>query len=135
MKPTLRDYLTILLALLVIFLCGYGTGFLICEKKARKQTAPSALIKPNNETGEWENRTMERLSSHLNLSESQKEKIEAEVKTTSARIQASRDETVENYYRMLLDLHDQLLPFLEPEQQEKIKKDRKSLQQAIDSRF
>jgi hypothetical protein len=42
---------------------------------------------------------------------------------------------VEDYYRHLLDLHDHLLPHLKEDQQKKIKKDRKTLQRAIDLRF
>ena len=37
MKPKLRDYLTIIFALLVIFICGCGVGFLIGEKEGRQE--------------------------------------------------------------------------------------------------
>lgn len=136
MKPTLRDYLTILIALLAIFLCGYGVGFLLGEKKGRDQASFSALTTGNeNDTGDWEARTMERLTRLLSLTKEQKSKVKKEVKTTSQKIQASRDQAVEDYYRHLLDFHDHLLPHLKEDQQEKIKKDRKTLQRAIDSRF
>ena len=42
MKPKLRDYFTILMALVAIFLSGYGLGHLIGEKKGRK-LAPSTI--------------------------------------------------------------------------------------------
>ena len=135
MKPRLRDYATILVALLTIFLCGYGVGFLTGEKKGRTETPARPLIGNSHETGDWEARTMERLTRLLDLSDEQSTKVETEVKSTSKKIQTSRDQAVEDYYRFLLELHDQLLPHLEPAQQKKIKKDRKSLQHAIDSRF
>ena len=76
MKPTLRDYLTILIALLAIFLCGYGVGFLLGEKKGRDQASFSALTTGNeNDTGDWEALTMERLTRLLSLTEEQKSKI------------------------------------------------------------
>ncbi|MFT6863564.1 MAG: molecular chaperone GrpE (heat shock protein) [Akkermansiaceae bacterium] len=135
MKPRLRDYATILVALLTIFLCGYGVGFLTGEKKGRTEAPARPPIGISNETGDWETRTMERLTRLLDLSEEQTAKVENEVKSTSQKIQSSRDQAVDDYYRFLLDLHDQLLPHLDPAQQEKIKKDRKSLQQAIELRF
>lgn len=135
MKPRLRDYATILVALLTIFLCGYGVGYLTGEKKGRTHAPARPLIVNDNETGDWETRTMERLTRLLDLSEQQTTQVEGEVKSTSQKIQSSRNQAVEDYYRFLLDLHDQLLPYLDSTQQEKIKKDRKSLQHAIDLRF
>ena len=57
------------------------------------------------------------------------------MKTTSAKIQVSRDEAVEDYYLHLLELHDRILPLLSKDQEKRIKKDRKILQQAIETRF
>ena len=45
------------------------------------------------------------------------------------------DQAFGDYYLHLLELHERLLPHLNEEQQEKIKKDQKSLQRAINSRF
>lgn len=135
MKPKFRDYATILVALLSIFLCGYGVGYLTGEKKGINAHPNRPLAPDNHDSGDWEARTMERLTRLLDLSEEQTTKIEGEVKATSQKIQSSRNQAVEDYYRFLLDLHDQLLPYLEPAQQDKIRNDRKSLQHAIDLRF
>ena len=136
MKPSLRDYLTITMALLAIFLCGYGVGFLLGEKNGREQSAPFTLAGNSDQNAsDWEGRTLKRLSSLLELSEDQKKSVADEVQLTSGSIQQSREKTVEDYYRHLLNLHDRLLPHLNEEQQGKIKKDRKSLQLAIDLRF
>lgn len=134
MKPKLRDYLTILAALIVIFLCGAGVGYLIGEKKGRAQSS-STILQNGDETGDWQERTLTRLSRDLDLSVEQRKSLEAEVQKTSRKIQTSRDQAIGGYYRHLLDLHDQILPHLNPAQQEKIKKDRESLQQLLDSRF
>ena len=40
MKPTFKDYLNIVLALLAIFLCGYGIGFLLGERKGQDNQPP-----------------------------------------------------------------------------------------------
>lgn len=136
MKPSLRDYLTITMALLAIFLCGYGVGFLLGEKNGREQSSPFTLAGNSDQNAnDWEGRTLKRLSALLELSEDQKKNVAYEVGLTSGGIQQSREKTVEDYYRHLLDLHDRLLPHLNDDQQEKIKKDRKSLQLAIDLRF
>ena len=136
MKPTLRDYLTISMALLAIFLCGYGVGFLLGEKNGREQSGSYTLANTSDENAaDWENRTFDRLNEFLALDEQQQESIRLEVQATSSKIQQSREETVEDYFLLVLELHDRLLPHLDAEQQEKIKKDRKSLQRAIDLRF
>lgn len=135
MKPKLRDYLTILLALLVIFLCGSGVGFLIGEKRGRQESSPATVIRSQNDNGKWEKRTMERLADLLKLTEDQRTKVETEVKKSAEEIRHSREDAVKKHYQALLNLHDRLIPHLSPDQQTKIKKDRKSLQHAIDSRF
>ncbi|MEJ6580726.1 MAG: hypothetical protein QNL33_16885 [Akkermansiaceae bacterium] len=136
MKPSLRDYLIILLALLSIFLCGYGIGQLVGRKKGNDQPLSLPLSGASGtETTNWELRTFNRLDSALDLSAEQKPQIESEVKTTSAKIQVSRDEAVEDYYLHLLELHDRILPLLSKDQEKRIKKDRKILQQAIETRF
>ena len=122
MKPRLRDYATILVALLTIFLCGYGVGFLTGEKKGRSEAPARPLIGKSDETGDWETRTMERLTRLLDLSDEQRSKVKSEVKSTSAKIQASRDKAVEDYYRFLLELHDQLLQHLGPRSRKRSKK-------------
>ncbi|MDC1405427.1 hypothetical protein N8343_07175, partial [Akkermansiaceae bacterium] len=72
MKPSLREYLTILMALLVIFLCGYGVGFLLGEKKGKQQAAPLTLVAGTGEnTSAWEESTLQRISNLLKLTEEQ----------------------------------------------------------------
>ncbi|MDB4520043.1 hypothetical protein N9118_10860 [Akkermansiaceae bacterium] len=136
MKPKFRDYLTILMALLAIFLCGYGVGFLLGTKKNRKQPAPLILVgRSAEDASSWEESTLLRIVSSLKLTEEQRNLVSNEVQITSEKIQISRDEAFGNYYLHLLELHERLLPHLNEQQQEEIKKDQKSLQRAINSRF
>ncbi|MDA7867871.1 hypothetical protein N9B63_06125 [Akkermansiaceae bacterium] len=135
MKPTLRDYLTILFALLVIFFCGSGVGFLIGEKKGHLEAEKPRTIKSGHDHEAWETQTMERLEKLLSLDPSQRDKVLGEVKTTSAEIGKGREDALADHYRAILGLHDRMLPHLKPDQQKKIERDRKSLQRAIDLRF
>lgn len=135
MKPKFRDYLTILMALLAIFLCGYGVGFLLGTKD-RKQPAPLLLVgRSAEDASSWEESTLLRIVSSLKLTEEQRNLVSNEVQITSEKIQISRDKAFEDYYLHLLELHERLLPHLNEQQQEEIKKDQKSLQRAIKSRF
>ncbi|MCH1419392.1 MAG: hypothetical protein L7W40_03755, partial [Akkermansiaceae bacterium] len=68
MKPKLRDYLTIIFALLVIFICGCGVGFLIGEKEGRQATETPTAIGSEHDSDTWEKQTMESLESRLELS-------------------------------------------------------------------
>ncbi|MDA7930617.1 hypothetical protein N9B34_00060 [Akkermansiaceae bacterium] len=136
MKPKFRDYLTILMALLAIFLCGYGVGFLLGTKKDRKQPAPLILVgRSAEDASSWEESTLLRIVLSLKLTEEQRNLVSNEVQITSEKIQISRDEAFADYYLHLLELHERLLPHLNEQQQEEIKKDQKSLQRAINSRF
>ncbi|MEN8772459.1 MAG: hypothetical protein ABF379_13400 [Akkermansiaceae bacterium] len=135
MKPTLRDYLTILFALLVIFSCGIGVGFLIGEKEGHREAEKPRTIKSGHDHEAWEYQTMERLEKLLKLDPSQRDKVLGEVKTTSTEIGKGREDALADHYRAILGLHDRMLPHLESNQQKKIQKDRKSLQRAINLRF
>ncbi|MFP6865423.1 MAG: hypothetical protein VCA35_05735 [Roseibacillus sp.] len=60
MKPTFKYYLSIALALLAIFLCGYGIGFLFGERKGLR-SVPDSLTQPPTQTSSianWEETTL-----------------------------------------------------------------------------
>jgi hypothetical protein len=135
MKPKLRDYLTIIFALLVIFACGCGVGFLLGEKKGRQETETPNAIGSEHDSGNWEKQTMESLESRLELSDRQREKILGEIQATSLEITKNQEAAIEDHYRVILALHDRLIPHLELDQQAKIKKDRNKLQRTINLRF
>jgi|GEM_PF-350066 len=136
MKPTLSIYLSILLALITIFVCGCGVGYILGKKSEQEQTTSFVLADTSKEdAATWKDRTLQRLTRFLKLSDDQQSLTGQEVKTTSDAIQASRDHTVEDYYRHLLNLHLRLMPHLDKDQQKLLEKDRKSLQLAIDSRY
>lgn len=133
MKPKLRDYLTILMALVAIFLSGYGLGHLIGEKKGRK-LAPSTipLIQGSEDsTRPWEKRTLERLQQTLSLNAEQEAAVEKEIAFISAQINKSRNETLRKYFLSLLDLHDRIRPHLTSEQQKILKKDQENLRRSL----
>lgn len=136
MKPTLREYLSILVALLAILACGIGVGYLLGERAGRRE-AMAASPDPHEPpaTGSWQERTLDRLTEQLALSRDQRTLVAAEIRRTSADVTASRDHALEEYYRHLLSLHDRILPHLNPEQRAEIEADRKKLQQTIESRF
>ncbi|MGC6564016.1 MAG: hypothetical protein ACON38_00240 [Akkermansiaceae bacterium] len=133
MKPTLRVYLSITLALSTIFGCGYGVGYLVGKKH---QPAPFVLKNTSaQETGDWQQRTVARLSKALELSEEQQKQVGLEVEKTSQKIQGSRDRTLKGFYYHLLELHTNLIPHLNETQQKKIKQDQESLKRAIEKSF
>ena len=137
MKPKLRDYLTILMALGAIFLSGYGLGHLVGEKKGRKLTPSTIPIiqSPEDSTQPWEERTLDRLQQTLSLNAEQEAAVDKEISLVSKEINKSRSETLHKYFLSLLALHDRILPLLNPDQQEILKKDRKNLQRSIESQF
>lgn len=133
MKPKLRDYLTILMALVAIFLSGYGMGHLIGEKKGRKLAPSTIPLIQNSEdsTQPWEERTLDRLQQTLSLNTEQEAAVEKEIAFVSKQINKSRNETLRKYFLSLLDLHDRIRPHLTSEQQKILKKDRENLQRSL----
>ena len=133
MKPKFRDYLTILMALVAIFLSGYGLGHLIGEKKGRKLAPSTIPLIQNSEdsTQPWEERTLDRLQQTLSLNAGQEAAVEKEIAFISRQINKSRNETLRKYFLSLLDLHDRIRPHLTSEQQKILKKDRENLQRSL----
>jgi len=133
MKPKVRDYLTILMALVAIFLSGYGLGHLIGEKKGRKLAPSTISLIQNSEdsTQPWEKRTLDRLQQTLSLNAEQEAAVEKEIAFISQQINKSRNETLRKYFLSLLDLHDRIRPHLTPEQQKILKKERENLQRSL----
>ncbi|MBC8148158.1 hypothetical protein OAF33_01610 [bacterium] len=133
MKPKLRDYLTILMALVAIFLSGYGLGHLIGEKKGRKLAPSTIPLIQNSEdsTRPWEKRTLERLQKTLSLNAEQEAAVEKEIAFISTQINKSRNETLRKYFLSLLDLHDRIRPHLTSEQQKILKKDQENLRRSL----
>ncbi|QTN32132.1 hypothetical protein HZ994_07245 [Akkermansiaceae bacterium] len=123
MKPTLRDYLTIIASLAVIFACGYGIGHRMGAAKGGDSARPAA--KPGVS---WQDSAAERLVSALQLDDSQLGAVRQELDASSARIEAIRGESRQAYLRELLDLHDRIAPSLNESQLERLEKSRKSLQ-------
>jgi hypothetical protein len=133
MKPKFRDYLTILMALVAIFLSGYGLGHLIGEKKGPKLAPSTIPLIQNSEdsTRPWEKRTLDRLQQTLSLNAEQEAAVEKEIAFISKQINKSRNETLRKYFLSLLDLHDRIRPHLTSEQQKILKKDRENLRRSL----
>ncbi len=133
MKPKFRDYLTILMALVAIFLSGYGLGHLIGEKKGRKLAPSTIPLIQNSEdsTRPWEKRTLDRLQQTLSLNAEQEAAVEKEIAFISKQINKSRNETLRKYFLSLLDLHDRIRPHLTSEQQKILKKDQENLRRSL----
>ena len=128
MKPTFKDYLAIALALLAIFLCGYGIGFLLGERKGLKnapapqpnQSAPTQTIT------DWKERAIRTLQESMDLTPEQLSKARDEISTSATRIEAAREQAVSPYRAAyeaeLRDLHQRLKGVLTPEQWESLQK-------------
>jgi len=135
MKPRLRDYLSILTALLVIFICGYGIGQMLGRKqeRARLQTVTLPAPAPHDKhTKKWGDTMMSRLDDLLELDEDQEKQILQEIELASREIRESRRNAMQDYYRHLLTLCDRLPNHLTPEQTRKIEGLRATLRQTVE---
>ena len=119
MKPTFKDYLSIALALLAIFLCGYGIGFLLGQRNppSAPPVPPSREVRiPDWEA--WERSTVQAIEKDIpDLTAAQRESIQREVSETASRIKTAR----QSGRREFQSLDDRLKQYLTPEQQAKLR--------------
>lgn len=134
MKPRLKDYLTIGMALLAIFLCGYGIGFLLGEKKGRQTSLNTVIQSPASKEGKeiWVKKTLDRFDQRLTLTPDQKAAVTSEIEKTYDAIRKSKQEAILEYSKHLLELHTQLIPHLDESQREIVNDQQKKLREALD---
>lgn len=123
MKPTWRDYATILMAFAAVFLCGYGIGHLVGERRV----ASPPLIPPIP----WESRTMTSLRDFLDLRDDQVPAVEQELARTAGQIRTSHQDVLIDYHRHLDELYDRLIALLDEEQASRLRAEKNSLEERI----
>jgi hypothetical protein len=129
MKPSTTDYLSITAALVAILLCGYGIGFLVGERTTRARLAPPSVVQTQPD---WSATTAARLTRELQLTPAQQAVVEREIQTTATAIAAARHTAVREYRAALIDLHQRLLPHLDPSQRKQIEESCRQLQSSLD---
>jgi len=121
MKPTFKHYLSIAFALLAIFLCGYGIGFLLGERKgSQPQSASQTKVSSSPSSSSdfdwatWERSTGQVIEKAIpDLTPEQMQAIRLEIAKTSERIRAARQSGRKEFR----DLNERLRQHLTPEQQ------------------
>ncbi len=121
MKSSFHEYLIAVLAILVVFACGYGIG-------QRIGSRPTAVAPPIDAHASWESNVIKRLDSELALNESQRQAIRDEVAASARRIDEVRANARQAYRQELLDLHGRISPLLDATQRERLGKSRAALQ-------
>lgn len=137
MKPRLKDYLTIGMALLAIFLCGYGIGFLLGEKKGRQKVTASTLVPLIEKDGKapWVEHTLANFDRDLELTPEQEKAVAKKIEQAYEGIRKSRGEALLQYTRHILDLHRELLPLLDESQRAKVEAQQDRLRKSLDLSF
>ena len=118
MKPTFKDYLSIALALLAIFLCGYGIGFLLGQRSQPSQSPdPSSREVRIPDWESWERSVVRGIEKDIpDLTPEQRQSIRREVSETATRIKTAR----QTGRREFQSLDKRLKQHLTPEQQAKL---------------
>lgn len=137
MKPRLRDYLTIGMALLAILFCGYGVGFLLGEKKGRQNATVINLpaSTSNEQKGLWVERTLVKFDRELQLTPEQLKLAAIEIAKTYDDIRKSRLTALRQYSTHIVDLHTRLVPHLDEDQKETVEEQRDRIQETLDLGF
>ncbi len=124
MRPTLRDHVTILLALLTVFACGFGVGHLSGKKQAKPRPEMSR---------QWEEETLSLLKQSLKLDPEEHRVVESEIQRTAARIRLEREETILIYHERISELYDRLIAQLGEESASRLKEEKRTLDEKIEA--
>lgn len=126
MKHSWRDYSTIIMAFAAVFLCGYGIGHLVGERRA----PPDRDFRPS-ESQAWERETLQSLQASLNLRPEQTSVVEAELANAARAIRESHDAVLLDYHRHLDRLYQRLIEVLDEEQAAHLRAEKNSLENRI----
>lgn len=122
MKPNLKDHATILLALLTVFVCGFGAGHVT----GAKRSAPKPEV-----TAHWEEETLSILKRSLDLDQSELQTVQLEIERAAAGIHLKREETILNYHEQISELYGRLINQLGESNAGKLKEEKKALDEKI----
>ncbi|YCM45234.1 hypothetical protein V2O64_04255 [Verrucomicrobiaceae bacterium 227] len=114
MKKKTRDYLTIIMALLTVLLCGFGLGHLVGEKKGLQIQATPDPVTHLSES--WATQTLSQLESKLQLTPEQLKSAEAEIRPHAIALQKNLRQLRAARTRHLLELYEKIAPALDPAQ-------------------
>ncbi len=123
MKPSLRDHLNILMALLTVFACGFGAGHLSGRKQPDKEK-PEVSVN-------WEADTLSLLKSSLDLDSRELEVVKTELKRTASGIRIKREETILNYHEKISELYERLITQLDDSNARRLKEEKRTLDEKI----
>ena len=127
MKPNWRDYATILMAFAAVFLCGYGIGHLVGERKAPPHSSSNSETTPA-----WEQEILQNLRQSLDLRPAQAAQVEQELSLTARQISQSHDAVLLDYLRHIDQLYGRLIDLLDEEQARRLREEKKTLEKKIE---
>ena len=128
MKLTWRDSATIILAFAAVFLCGYGIGHLVGERRI-----PTREFGARDNPPQWQQDTLDSLQDSLQLRPDQMPIVEHELSAAAAAIAGSRHQALLEYHQHILGLYERLIGLLDQQQGLKLLEEKKMLEREIQS--
>ncbi len=134
---TLRThYWLTLLALAFIFAAGSGFAWILYSSRSgngddKPEPAELEVVPPDT----WVDKTLERLEAALDLRPEQIDAIREDIEKAGLEVDYVRESAMLEYHLLLLRLHLDLAPKLDPDQQAKLEESRKALQETFERRF
>ena len=123
------------LALLVILASGVGLGWFACEAHRTSAESPPEAGRTPLAAELWAERALKTLSQELHLTAQQEQQIRPVLQNASVKMDLDRERTLFQLHLQVLKIHDEMRPFLRPEQVPALDRMRERLQQDIKRRF
>lgn len=132
MKSLTQNVWLILAALIAIFLCGSGSGY-VFGSLGGKASSDRALA-PRTPS-EWSGEALNALAANLSLTPDQVETLSPILEKAGQSVTKERERALFQIHLNILKVHDDIRPTLEPEQQKELDLSRKKMVTLIESRF
>ena len=127
MKASWRDKAIILMAFAAVFLCGYGIGHLVGERRTSAASQPGLA-----DTPAWQQETLLTLQEKLNLRPEQVTLVEKELSHTAKDIADSYHAVLLDYHRHIDRLYGRLIDVLDEKQAGRLRAEKKVLERTIE---
>ncbi len=135
MKTSLPTYWKIYGALLAIFVSGSTLGYVTGHRMVPQGLPLAPPLVEDDATAEWAEKALNGLEGTLGLTEEQVTTLRPVLERTGKNVFRQRDRALFQISLEVLAVHDELLPYLDPEQQKKLVKSKENMHLTIESRF
>ncbi len=129
-----RHYWITIVSLVAVFAAGSGFALMVAATR-KPYPAPPPPELQTVPSSDWVETTLARLDTSLALRPAQLAAIREDIVAAARDVENVRERAILEYHLLLLRIHHDIAPKLDPDQQEQLRTSAESLQLTIENRF